>query len=894
MLLASASSFRGTQHGAHHHHPLTYHQSSPIYGAGGATPETSALYQSLGSINVTGSTNSNNPYIGVRMTPETTQLQPQSVAHRRSSEADPRTAVLETNTHSLSARDTQPLELPLLRESNQYETGFKEAQQRWMTAALPTQVVPLYANGSRHSNPQSSPLTAALGESNRNSSSTARTASADYAIVTNRLQELMPPAITPNESTGLEPRSTVHQREQQQQQQQRPFSLPSHSGTPHEGCVRSYSPRSAAQQQRATPQQPALYISPSHAVAMSTMGLTTVSRGTSMGDTSRSHSVARGATGQLSPLSTIASTVSPVPLAEVELVPDIYNSSSLTDSIAEDEVHRQQETSRTRSPHRPCTAVGRARPRYAAHSPLSTPPPYHDVCADALNSTQTELLSDTEPRLTPASAGTSAGLLSPRQQSNHHAASACSAEDEKVHDYSDVRRPFQHSYGGASPAKEMAAHMLEEAEAPKNRQSPSAQLVPAGATNPDNDAAQAPQERDTLLRRSVDRAQVENDVEDSDKEEKGDDDDGDEGSVATADPAQTSKGKKKRRVRRNRKAKVLEDLPPVTSMKYLPPPPPPVTSVLLDLAGAASTNASSPSAFDKYYAVLLRWYTRLLADEADVVDTANACSFDATTAAAAMGAEACQIRGGSYAAAGKPPSGWLLQSLHSGPISPPMGPISPTLMSNPAPAYFGGSGGNAEVHVRCPRIEQYMALCDIPAELRLALTPNTAVKLPGGNKAEATAETQVIGSATVVLPQSVKDVPSAVRWAHDLETWWFCYVFPHVAHTRHQPPATWPPPQQQQQPASMSPVGLTISHPGAGTVGYDYSYGWPTTMSQPMISPIPVAYGAHGSCVIDGTHPMIGNGISSSVYEHIPMQPQLPAPLPPMPPGYLMSVYSAY
>ncbi|TPP53449.1 hypothetical protein CGC20_38440 [Leishmania donovani] len=767
MLLASASSFRGTQHGAHRHHSAR-HQSSALYGAGTATPETPNLYQSLGSINVTVGANSNNPYIGVRMTPETTLLQPQSVVHGRSAEAGPRTAV-EIKRHLLSFYDAQPLESSLSREPNQHETRLREAQQPWMTSALPMQVVPVHAHGSRHSNPQSSPVAASEG----------------YAIMTNRPPGLMPTVINQVERTYLEPRSP--------------------------GWVRGYSPHSAVQQQRAPPQQRALHISPSYAAAMPAAGSTTISiRGNSVGDASRTRRTACDATRQFSPLPTIAFSVSPAPLVEMELALDDYSSSSLTESMAEDNLQHRQATIPAPSPHRPYTAVSPARPRCATRSPFATPPRYRDACAYALDSTQTGLPSDTEPQSTPASRGTAAALLYSRQHSSNDAG-ACSADGEKVQGNSDVRLPSQRSYGGASSAKAVPAHTLAEVGASQCRPLSSVQLMPAAATNGKSGAVQTPKESHPL----------------------------------SGAPA------KKKRVRRNRKPKALEDLPPATSMKY--------------------------------YAVLLRWYTRLLADEADFVDIATASSFDAATAVAAMSAEARQARDGSYAADDKLPSACPLQHLDSGPISSPMGSISPSLMSKPSPAYFGssgtGSGSNAEVHVRCPRIEQYMDACDIPAELRLFPTPNTA-------------GAQATGAAPAALPQSVKDVPSAVRWARDLETWWFCYVFPHAARTRHQSPTAWP----QMQPASMSLGSLTIPHTGSGGALQDYPYGWSTTMPQPMMTmnSIPGVYVAHGSAAMGSGHPMIANRVRSPVGEHMSMHHQMPPPPPPMPPGYSKGLYSTY
>ncbi|CBZ24956.1 conserved hypothetical protein [Leishmania mexicana MHOM/GT/2001/U1103] len=815
MLLASGSSFRGTQYGAHHHHSV-HHQSGAFYGAGTATLEMSNLYQSPGSINVTVSANSNNPYIGVRMTPETTLLQPQSAAHGRSAEAGPRT------------------------EPNQHDTRFREAQQPWMTSALPVQVVPVYVHGSRHSNPQSSPVAAALGEGNRNSSGAARAASEGYAIMTNRPPGLIPTAINQLDRAYLEPRSPVPPQQQQQR-------------VPH------------------------IYLS--HAAAMPAAGSTTISIGsTSVGDASGTRSVACDATRQFSSFPAVAVSVSPVPLEEMEPAPDGCSSSSLTASIAaDDDLPRRQLAIPARSPHRPYKAVSPARPRCAIQSPFSTPPRYRGACAYALGSSQTGLPSDTEPQSTPASSDTAAAPLYPRQHSRNDAG-ARSADGDKVQGYSDRRLPSQQSYGGASSAKGVPAHALAEVGAAQGRPLPSVQLMPAASTDGKSGAVQAPKESRPRSGAAAYQAQGENDVEDSDEDGKGGDEE--EGSLAAPDAAQ----RKKKRVRRNRKPKALEDLPPVTSMKYLPPPPPPPPALPRqpDHAGAAANDASSSSAFDRYYAVLLRWYARLLADEADVVDIATASSFDAATAVAAMSTEARQARDGGYAVDDKLPSACPLQYLHSGSISSPMGSISLSLMLKPSLAYFGssgsGSGRNAEVHVRCPRIEQYMDACDIPAELRLFPTPNTA-------------ETQATGAAPAALPHSVKDVPSAVRWARDLQTWWFCYLFPHAAHTRHQPPAAWP----QMPPASMSPGRLTIPHTGSGGVPQDYPYRWSTTVPQPMMmNSIPGVCNVHDSAAMGSGHPMTANRVRSSVVAHMPMQHQMPPPPPRMPPGYLKVLHSTY
>ncbi|KAG5505145.1 hypothetical protein JIQ42_04332 [Leishmania sp. Namibia] len=874
MLLASASSFRGAQHGAHHHHPPTLYPSSAIYGAGGATPETSALHQSLSSVNVTVSTSSNNPYIGVRITPETALLQPQMVAHTRGFETGPRTAALETIAHSMSFYEAQPQEPLLPRESNQHETWAREAQQHWMTAVLPTQVMPARAHGF--------PATAAVGESDRAYSGAARAASADDASMSKCLPASMPTALNPVEGSGIEPDTLVHRQEPQQQKGL--FSLPLYSGTPHEGWMRGCSPCSATQQQGTAPKQLADHISLFHGVAMPAARSTAISfGGTSAGDASRSHSVARDAARQFLPLSTIAATVSPVPV-EMALATSGANSSCVTAFIADDGMQHRQTASRARSPDSPYTAAGRALPRHAAHPPLSTPPHYRDMCANALNSKHTNLLSDTAPRPTPNSASAAEWPFYRLQHISSSAVGVCSVEGDKAHNYSD---------GGASLARRVTEDTPAMASTSQSRVWPSVPLVSAAATGDTCGPAPMDNERHWLGGAVAARVRGENDAENTDEEGKGGNDD--EGSVTGADAAQ--KGKKKKRAHRNRKAKMLEDLPPVTSMKYLPPPPPPppMSPMQLNPTGAPVNDASSTPAFNKYYAVLLRWYTRLLSDEADFVDIVNARSFDAATAAAALSAEARQARDGSHAAAGKPPSPCPRQSPQFGLINPLVDPAPPSLVPKTVPAYFGGtgnsSGSSAEVHVRCPRIEHYMAPCDIPAELRLFRAPTTAGKNPEGIKSETMAETQVAGADTMVMPHSVKDVPSAVRWARALETWWFCYVFPHVAHTRHLPRTTQP----LAQSASTSPASLTVSHTGSGGAGYDYPYGWPTAMPQPIIvTPIQGVYGGHSSLAMSGGHPVMGNGMCSSVYGPMPMHHQMPPPLPPMPPGYVMGVYSTY
>ncbi|KAG5483201.1 hypothetical protein CUR178_04779 [Leishmania enriettii] len=873
MLLASASSFRGAQHGAHHHHPPTLCPSSAIYGAGGATPETSALYQSLSSANVTVSTSSNNPYIGVRMTPETALLQPQMVAHPRGFETGPRAAALEAIAHSLSLYEAQPQEPLPPWEPNQHEIGTREGQQHWMRAKLPTQVMPTHAHGF--------PATAAVGESDRAYSCAARAASADEASMSKCLPASMLTALNPVEGSGIEPDTLVHRQEPQEQKEL--FSLPSYSSTPHEGWMCCCSPCSATQQQGMAPKQLVDHISLFHGVTMPAARSTAISfGGTSASDASRSHNDARDAARQFLPLSTIAETVSPVPVLEMELATSGANSSCATALIVDDEMQHRQTASRARSPDSPYTEASRALPRHAAHPSLSTPLHYRDTCADALNSKHTNLLSDKAPRPRPNSASAAEWPHYRLQHIRSSAAGACSVEGDKAHSYSD---------GGASPARLVTEDTPAMAGTSQSRVWPSVPLVSAAATGDTCGPAPTDNERHWLGGAVAARVRGENDAENTDGEGKGGNDD--EGSVTGADAAQ--KGKKKKRAHRNRKAKMLEDLPAVTSMKYLPPPPPPVSPMQLNPTGAPVNDASSTLAFNKYYAILLRWYTRLLADEADFVDIVSARSFDAATAAAALSAEARQARDGSHAAAGKPPSPCPRQSPRFGLISPLVDPAPPSLMPKTVPAYFGGtgdsSGSSAEVHVRCPRIEHYMAPCDIPAELRLFRAPNTAGKNLEGIKSEAIVETQVAGADTMAMPHSVKDVPSAVRWARALETWWFCYVFPHVAHTRHLPRTTQP----LAQPVSISPVSLTFSHTGSGGAGYDYPYGWPTAMPQSIImTPIQGVYGGHSNVAMSGGHPVMGNGMCSSVYGTTPMHHQMPPPLPSMPPGYLMGVYSTY
>ncbi|GET87123.1 hypothetical protein, conserved [Leishmania tarentolae] len=826
MRLASAPSFRGPNHGAQHYHSPRP-PSSTLYSAGGNTPESLNLYQSLGSVHATASTNSNNPYIGVRMAPERPLLHPQSVTHGLTFETGPRAAVLEINTRSLSFQDAQTLESSPSQEPNPHEKKPREAQQTWVTSTLPMQMVPVYAHGSRHSSPQASPVASALGEGSRRPSGAARTASEGCTTMAKLPPALTPTALNQHAHIYLEPRSPVLQQQQQQQ--------------------------------RVTPQQRALHISPSHSSAISAAGSTTISvGGICLGDAGRTHSVACDATRQLSPLPAIASAGTPVLSAEMELPHGGYSNSSPMGTIANADLQRQKATIYATSPCRPCTAVSPARPQCAAHSPLSTSPHSQDACAHALHSTQTGLPGATESEHTTASTGTAAAPLHSHQRSSSDAGT-CSADSDKAKGDIEVRRPSHESDGGALSANCMPAHTPAEIDASQGQLSPSVLLMPAAATSDKGDAMQMSNASHSLSGAVAYQAQDEHDVVNTDGDGQGGNDD--EGGSISAPGA--GQGKKKKRVRRSRKGKILEDLPPVTFMKYLPPPPPPPLALPspLDPAGAPSNVALSSSAFDRYYAVLLRWYTRLLADEADFVDIAAARSFDAATAAATMSAEARQARDSSYASVGKPPSAYSLECVHSGPISSPMGSVS-SLLSKSLPVYVGSSGDrsgrNAEVHVRCPRIEQYVESCDIPAELRLCPTAKTA-------------DTQATGAATVTLPHSVKDAPSIVRWARDLETWWFCYIFPLAAHTRYQPPAAWP----QLQQASMPPGGLAVPHAGSGGVVQEYPYGWSTT-TQPPMSSIRCAYAAQGSPTIRGGHPMISSGLPSPAVAHMPMQSQLP------------------
>lgn len=420
------------------------------------------------------------------------------------------------------------------------------------------------------------------------------------------------------------------------------------------------------------------------------------------------------------------------------------------------------------------------------------------------------------------------------------------------------------------------------------------------------------------------------DAENEDQEEDGDDD---EGNGAALQRGAGGKRKKKRS-RRTRKVKVLEDLPPVTSMRYLPPPPPPPPTS----AEEPQPGPTSPDLL-RYVAVLGRWYARLITDEADFVDVARAGVFDAAAAAPSLSAAAQQTRGGRstpYVWTAMPHVAWTpLSSPHSGPISPPSGLMSPPYTASSG-SNLGGVAVAAEVHVRCPRVEQYVAPDNVPA----------ALQVPASGRA-----------AEQETPTAVKDVSGVLRWARDLETWWFCYVFPYVAHPRHQPPPTaqmmassptqqhpfqfqphqqqqqqHPVPQpymqhaspymhqhphqqqrqqiygqQQQQPymqpvAVGTPANFSSFYTSSGSAGYEYPYGWSSATApvpQPMMmGPMPSVYSPTSQqqpvMPMGGSYTAMGSAMQSPVYGHVQMQQTMPQPPPPMPRGYLMGMYSAY
>ncbi|KAK7201666.1 hypothetical protein NESM_000231500 [Novymonas esmeraldas] len=807
------------------------HHASAIYADAGVS-NASTLYQSLGSSNATLSTNSNNPYVGVRMTPETALLLPDTVAQTRGFEATSQSAGLESRTHPLSSPYggswLQPSTVPsLTRGGNQQDSALREAPQPWLTGAQHSP-----PPGVHRSSPAQSPLSVSL------------TGSGFHAMQTNMPP---PPIITTIHSTG----GTA------------PLSGPS---TPP--VRRTPPPDSGASPARHLHLLPP----PSSVTGASVTGSGMVlSSDASGADFSHSSSIVRNETRQFSPLSTVPEvSISPVPVAEMEKGYDAHNSTSVASSTPDGEVHRQRTAScSARSSPRSfhvaaaaATAHGTP-PRIAASSPSR----YHDACVYTPDTTQTaDVQSAAEDTIVTR---------------------ACSAEGGHVDDH--PRSHSQVSCGGVSSANGMTAYTLAETGTPVAAAASLSARIAAPAVHPTAPATAAAHEHG-----------------DGVGEDSGEDED-DDGDGATAPGAK----KKKKRTRRHRKVKVLEDLPPVASMKYLPPPPPPPLP---------TTTANS----DRYYAVLLRWYTRLLATEGDFVDLATARNFDPATASAVLTAEGRQTSRGQYAAyvvSNGSPAAWAPRSPDSGPVSPPTGYMAPPYATGAHSQFFGGgAGGNAavapaaatataktmEVQVRCPRIERYMAACDIPAALSLfpeasnaAATAAKAVNNKGAGKAQGEAAAVPAATATATAtadtPVHVSDMASAVRWASDLEVWWFAYVFPHVAHPRHQTPL--PPPLM---PTSATSPHIGSPQTGSITPAYDYGYGWASATPQPMMmNPMQNVYGAYGvyggGMMGSGNAVMPGTGMQSPLYGPVPVpQPQMPSVTSPIQSPYVMGMYRAY
>jgi hypothetical protein len=442
------------------------------------------------------------------------------------------------------------------------------------------------------------------------------------------------------------------------------------------------------------------------------------------------------------------------------------------------------------------------------------------------------------------------------------------------------------------------------------------------------------------------------------EEEEGVESDDDDGSAAarttftTATGAAAADGKKaknkKKRARRNRKRKFLEDLPPATEMKFLPPPPPPLPASY-DGSGAAMSTEPRFS-FDKYYQVLLRWYERILADEADFVGVnctpaaqpsgnpninvagASAGSLEASHATL-QNSDVSQSSGNHVADSAM----FTLTSLNvAGSNAAGLHATSP----NPATARVRRMAGGGEVPVLCPRIEQYMPICDIPSSLVKSCAA-VAVAAPysdarrfsllsGTSNAEGTAATQAGAKpASEGEEEKAMDSPGAkllhvqhvgraVQWANDLMSWWLCYVHPHSFNSRRQRiPQDFPLPVA----AGTTTPAFTQVHPSSNT---DSVCNWtPSSMvmtsyesgrGQPYHSSSfgTTSSGNVGMSVMSGSVSVAAGAAPEHAYTGLPMSSyptyaghDMTAPPPPppphhhayqpqMPPPSVMGVYTVY
>ncbi|KPI84988.1 hypothetical protein ABL78_5954 [Leptomonas seymouri] len=316
-----------------------------------------------------------------------------------------------------------------------------------------------------------------------------------------------------------------------------------------------------------------------------------------------------------------------------------------------------------------------------------------------------------------------------------------------------------------------------------------------------------------------------------------DDDDGEEGGARmTSSGATTADGKKvrnrkKKRARRSRKLKFLEDIPPVTEMKFLPPPPPPLP--------APYDYMSTALDFDKFYALLLRWYERILADEDDFVGLSYAVLPPNLVAAQANanGAGSLEASQSTLHNSGMLQNSGNFTSCNPATIAVPTpeatptstlfaltsfanaGPTAATPPTNSANAGTAARArrtpGGGEVPVRCPRIEQYMPLCDIPPALRSGMQDGPAPsarrysllstgsnfdnapapasgaadeysKPADGGRVDEGGDAPDRAAATTTSVLHVQNVDKAVQWAKDLNSWWLCYVHPHSFTSRRQ------------------------------------------------------------------------------------------------------------
>ncbi|KPA77288.1 hypothetical protein ABB37_07179 [Leptomonas pyrrhocoris] len=400
------------------------------------------------------------------------------------------------------------------------------------------------------------------------------------------------------------------------------------------------------------------------------------------------------------------------------------------------------------------------------------------------------------------------------------------------------------------------------------------------------------------------------------------------GAAAAADTK--AKHKKKKRARRNRKQKFLQELPPATEMKFLPPPPPPLPAPHDGAETAAPGSKETAVDFDKYYGVLVRWYERILADEADFVGSNSASLPLSVAAAQASGNGVASLEAShttlqnsgtltprtSQTMTGSMPDAipgttvFAMTNFNgSGAAATTTTPTTNNPHASSAAARLRHTTGGGEVPVLCPRIEQYMPLSDIPLGLRTGV-PNgsgTSVRRYSlqstGSSVESPATVHGGETAAAAAPVlHVQHVDRAVQWAAALNSWWLAYVHPHSFSSRRQRiPPGFPMPPIPTATAAAAATAAAFPSPNTGS-NMGSMDGWSASSTavtgyegqqqqQPFYGSGGMGGGGAGMQVMSGSGSVAATATSNAMYAGLPLSSyspyspySIPGMAPPPPP----------